>query len=102
MADMYNVGIKKEGTQAPEAVEEVYPKVSISSDRVKDLKDKNLNETFSAQVTFVVKGIREEEVKLDVYEDVYDLEVKEMGITDKEPEDMSSDELQDSILKKIK
>jgi len=71
----------------------VYRETEISANRVPDLKVKNWNEIFPMEVTVRVVGIEERDVGGDKRETFYRLEIRQAGTKEKNPDEMSSDEI---------
>jgi hypothetical protein len=78
-------------------VEDKYPEVEISSDMVRDLRTKNINEIFSMNIVVRVVGITERDIGGGKKHHFFNLEIREAGATDKTPDEMTPEE----ILKKV-
>lgn len=72
---------------------EVFPETEISSKSVPDLRPKNINEIFPADVTLRVIGIAEREIGGGKKETFYRLEIRQLGVKQKNPEDMEPEEI---------
>lgn len=98
----YSTGIKVkvDDTLYQNKEVEQFPTADISADRVPDLKPKNQNQIFQALVTMRVKGIEERNIGGDNRETFYTLELREMGVVDKDLEDMTAEEIEARIEEK--
>jgi len=82
-------------------VEMVYPKLEISSGKVKDLELKGINARFPMNIVVRVAGIEERDIGGDNKENFYLLEVEQAGVAAKATDDMTSDEVRSKIEEQI-
>jgi len=73
--------------------EEQYPVVEVSAKSVPELKVKNHNQMFSAEVEFRVCGIHDKDLPNGDKETFYSLELRQLGMKEKSPEEMTSGEI---------
>lgn len=74
-------------------VEDQYPKVEISADMVRDLRIKNVNEIFTMNMVVRVIGIKERDIGGGKKHNFFELEIREAGVTEKTPDEMTPEEI---------
>jgi len=77
--------------------EDVYPYVDVSANAIKDLLKKNHNEVFPMNVVVRVIAIEDRDTGGGKKEPYYRLELREAGVTEKQVEEMTPQEIEAKI-----
>jgi hypothetical protein len=95
----YSTGTKEitNSDMFQQKIREVFPVAEISAESVPDLKVKNVNEIFPASVTVQVVGIEERDIGGGQKKLFYRLEIMDMGLEDRTPDEMSAAEIEAKI-----